>query len=119
MNTFSINGRRYIAKELTFGAVRQFENNGLALTALAQKPMSLASAYLAYCAGIGIDAADDEIQEHVLKGGSFDELFGVLEEAMNNSRFFQALNKKAEEEKTQTTTVNEDSAEPKPKNNAQ
>lgn len=109
MNTISINGRRYIAKEMTFGAVRQFESNGLSLTDISQKPMSLAAAYLAYCAGISIDAADNEIQEHIIKGGTIDGIFEAVMGAMNESRFFQALNKrgeeKVEEEVPQTSAV--------------
>lgn len=96
MNTFVINNKRYIAKELTFGAVRQFENNGLSLSDISKKPMSLASAYLAFCSGTSIDFADNEIQEHVINGGNLDGVFEAVTGAMNESRFFQALNKKAE-----------------------
>ena len=46
MRTFLINNKRYIAKEFTFGAVRQLESNGLSLTDVQNKPMTLAAAYL-------------------------------------------------------------------------
>lgn len=98
MRTFLINNKRYIAKEFTFGAVRQLESNGLSLTDVQNKPMTLAAAYLAFCAGINMDAADNEIQEHVINGGNLDGIFEAVTEAMNESRFFQALNKKAEAE---------------------
>ena len=52
MRTFLINNKRYIAKEFTFGAVRQLESNGLSLTDVQNKPMTLAAAYLAFCASI-------------------------------------------------------------------
>ena len=97
MRTFLINNKRYIAKEFTFGAVRQLESNGLSLTDVQNKPMTLAAAYLAFCAGINMDAADNEIQEHVINGGNLDGIFEAVTEAMNESRFFQALNKKTEE----------------------
>lgn len=96
MNTFVINNKRYVAKELTFGAIRQFENNGLSLSDISNKPMSLASNYLAFCSAMNIDAADNEIQEHVINGGSLEGVFDAVMGAMNESRFFQALNKKAE-----------------------
>lgn len=96
MNTFLINNKRYVAKEFTFGAVRQLESNGLSLTDIQNKPMTLASAYLAFCAGISINAADEEIQNHVLNGGNLDGIFEAVTEAMNDSRFFQALNRKTE-----------------------
>ena len=98
MRTFLINNKRYIAKEFTFGAVRQLESNGLSLTDVQNKPMTLAAAYLAFCAGINMDAADNEIQEHVINGGTLDGIFEAVTEAMNESRFFQALNKRAEAE---------------------
>lgn len=96
MRTFLINNKRYIAKEFTFGAVRQLESNGLSLTDVQNKPMTLAAAYLAFCAGISMNAADEEIQNHVLNGGNLDGIFEAVTEAMNDSRFFQALNKKTE-----------------------
>ena len=43
-----------------------------------------------------MDAADNEIQEHVINGGNLDGIFEAVTEAMNESRFFQALNKRAE-----------------------
>lgn len=96
MRTFLINDKRYVAKEFTFGAVRQLEGYGLSLTDVQNKPMTLAAAYLAFCANINMDAADNEIQEHVIKGGNLDGIFEAVTEAMNESRFFQALNKKTE-----------------------
>lgn len=101
MRTFLINNKRYVAKEFTFGAVRQLESYGLSLTDVQNKPMTLAAAYLAFCANINMDAADNEIQEHVIKGGNLDGIFEAVTEAMNESRFFQALNKKAEAEEVQ------------------
>lgn len=96
MRTFLINNKRYVAKEFTFGAVRQLEGYGLSLTDVQNKPMTLAAAYLAFCANINMDAADNEIQEHVINGGNLDGIFEAVTEAMNDSRFFQALNKKTE-----------------------
>lgn len=98
MKTFLINNKRYIAKELTFGAIRQLESNGITLSELGSRPFSLASGYLAFCAGISINAADEEIEKHVINGGNLDGIFEAVTEAMNESRFFQALNKKTETE---------------------
>ena len=97
MNTFLINNKRYVAKEFTFGAVRKLESNGLSLTDIQSKPMTLAAAYLAFCGNLSMDAADEEIQTHVINGGSLDSIFEAVTEAMSESRFFQALNKKTEE----------------------
>ena len=64
---------------------------------MGSRPFSLASGYLAFCAGISMNAADEEIEKHVINGGNLDGIFEAVTEAMNESRFFQALNKKTEE----------------------
>ena len=105
MNTFLINNKRYVAKELTFGAVRYLEGNGISLSELGSRPFSLAAGYLAFCAGISINAADEEIENHVINGGNLDGIFEAVTEAMNESRFFQALNKKTETQEVQDIPV--------------
>lgn len=105
MNTFVINDRRYTAKEFTFGTIRKFEGLGLSMADIQNKPMTLVAAYLSYCANISIEAADEEINEHILKDGSFEEILKIITEEMNNSRFFQHLNKKKETEDQETQEI--------------
>lgn len=112
MRTFLINNKRYVAKEFTFGAVRQFEGLGLALSNIQSMPMTLISAYLAFCSGMSIEAADKEINDHVVNGGKLDEIFKIITDEMGESRFFQALNTKTEEaEKETPEKVNEEIVE--------
>ena len=112
MRTFLINNKRYVAKEFTFGAVRQFEGLGLALSNMQSMPMTLISAYLAFCSGMSIEAADKEINDHVINGGKLDEIFKIITDEMGESRFFQALNTKTEEtEKESPEKVNEEIVE--------
>lgn len=94
---FTINNKRYTAKEFTFGTIRQFEGLGLAMSEIQKKPMTMVSAYLSYCGNMDIDKADEEINEHVINGGNFDEVLKIIGDGMIESRFFQALNKKQEE----------------------
>ena len=111
MNTFVINDKRYTSKEFTFGTIRKFEGMGLSMADIQSKPMTLVAAYLSYCANISIDAADEEINEHIIKDGSFDEILKIITEEMNNSRFFQHLNKKQEAETQETQQIEENVAQ--------
>lgn len=94
---FSVNGKVYQSKEFTFGVIRQFEDYGLQMSEIQNKPMTMVSAYLSVCGKMPLDKADEEINEHIINGGNFDDVMEVISEEMNNSRFFQALNKKSEE----------------------
>ena len=46
---FTINGRRYVAKPFDYNMVCDLEDNGVSLTDISKKPMSLARVYLAIC----------------------------------------------------------------------
>lgn len=94
---FVINNRRYVAKEFTFGTIRQFEKIGLPMSEIQKMPMTLVSAYISYCGDISMERADVEINEHIINGGNFEEVLSIIGEEMSESRFFQALNKKTEE----------------------
>lgn len=95
---FTINGRRYVAKPFDYNMVCDLEDNGVSLTDISKKPMSLARVYLAICMGGDKVKAGKEIQEHVIAGGDFNELYTIIGEEMNESGFFQALNKEQTEE---------------------
>ena len=97
MRTFVINGKRYTAKPFDFNTVCDLEENGVPLQEMSQKPMSMVRAYFALCFKGNREDAGKEIQAHVIGGGDFNELYKVMGEEMNESDFFQALNKKTEE----------------------
>lgn len=95
---FTINGKRYPAKPFDYNTVCDLEDNGVSLTDISKKPMSLARTYLAICMNGDKIKAGAEIQAHVIAGGDFTELYNVIGEEMNDSGFFQALNKETKEE---------------------
>jgi len=97
MRTFTINGKRYNAKPFDFNLVCNLEDNGVSLTQMKEKPMSMVRAYFAECAGGDKDVAGAEIQAHVIAGGNLNGLYEVMGAEMNESDFFQALNKKEEQ----------------------
>ncbi len=95
MKTFTINGKEYNAKELTYGDIRKMESFGLNLmtdiTSIQAKVFSYTSGYLAVCGGFGIDVADNEMNEHFINGGDFTEISEAFVESLSESRFFQAM----------------------------
>lgn len=95
---FVINGKRYTAKPFDFNTVCDLEDNGVSLAEMSKKPMSMARAYFALCFNGSKEAAGKEIQEHVKAGGDFNDLYKVMGDEMNESDFFQALNKAQNEE---------------------
>ena len=90
---FVINGKRYTAKPFDFNTVCDLEDNGVSLTEMSKKPMSMARAYFALCFNGTKEDAGKEIQEHVKAGGNFNDLYTAMGDEMNESDFFQALNK--------------------------
>ena len=95
---FTINDKRYQAKPFDFNTVCDLEDNGVSLAEMTKKPMSMARAYFALCFNGDKEKAGIEIQEHVKKGGNFNDLYTVMGEEMNESDFFRALNQKEEQE---------------------
>lgn len=98
MRTFTINGKRYTAKPFDFNTVCDLEDNGVSLAEMSKKPMSMARAYFALCYKGNKEDAGKEIQAHVVAGGNFNDLYEAMGQEMNESDFFQALNKREDEE---------------------
>lgn len=93
MRTFTINGQRYNARPFDFNTVCDLEDNGVPLTEMSKKPMSMARAYFALCFNGSKEDAGKEIEAHIKAGGDFNALYTVMGEEMNESDFFQALKK--------------------------
>lgn len=111
MKTFTINNRTYIAKEIDYNMICDFEDSGVSLGSIGDKSMSLIRAYIAACMGVSADAAGTEIGKFIMDGGDLSALTTVLADAMSESGFFRALSKTeekndtpSEEKKTRTKT---------------
>lgn len=102
-----INGKVYPTKEITFNTVCQFEDMGIPMSEIEAKSIMFVRAYAAMCMDKKADQAGDEIEKHVMNGGSIDELADVLHQAVEESGFFQALSKRAEtaDSESQTETA--------------
>lgn len=98
MRTFTINGKRYTAKPFDFNTVCDLEESGVSLSEMSKKPMSMARAYFSLCFKGSPEDAGKEIQAHIVAGGDFNDLYKAMGDEMNESDFFQALNKREGQE---------------------
>lgn len=99
-----VNGRVYPAKEITFNTICDFEDMGIPMAEIESKSTMLIRAYTAMCMGKKPEQAGSELEQHVLNGGSFDEVADVLRQAIEESGFFQALSKRAETKDSESQT---------------
>lgn len=88
MNTFVINGKEYRARAFDFNLLCDLEDMGISLQAAAGKPMSMVRAYFAICADMSREAAGKEMEEHIAKGESFEDIMKVIAAEMEKSDFF-------------------------------
>lgn len=103
---FTLNNRRYEAREFDFNLICDLQEMGidiLDMSAIKNNPLPAIRAYASLCVGADKEVAGDEIQAHVLNGGGFDEIMTAMQKMMEESDFFQALNK-GQEEETQKPT---------------
>lgn len=100
MRTFTINGKEYKAKPFDFNMVCDMEDMGVALGEFGKKQMASMRAYFAICANRNTQFAGKEIEEHIIKGGTMEELASVMSEELEKSDFFRAVNKATEKETT-------------------
>lgn len=98
MKTFVVNGKEYRAKEFDFNLICDLEDMGIAMSDIAEKPMSTVRAYFALCTGRGKSYAGKEMEQHIVNGGSFDDVIIAMNEEMEKSDFFRNLNKTEETE---------------------
>lgn len=88
-----IAGKKFLGAEITFGTVRKLQRMGVNFDKLGDDVFTLVSAYVRVSTNLSEAAVDKLLQEHILAGGSFDELIEVFSKAVEESDFFQALAK--------------------------
>lgn len=91
MNTFKVNEKEYVAKPFDFNMICDLEDMGLSLAEVGEKPMSTVRAYFALCTGKGKEYAGVEMGEHIVKGGTFDDVITAMNKEMEKSDFFRNL----------------------------
>ena len=103
MKSFTVNNKKYVAKDFTYNTVCDLEDMGVSLSDFKAKPMSVIRAYLAICSDGDMDNAGNEIQAHIIAGGNFDDMMQIMSEKMDESDFFQALSNRTEDNPTEGT----------------
>lgn len=91
-----INGKHYNSVPLDFNAVCKLEDMGVDISSVDEKVMTTARAYAALCMRKPLNLAGEEIEKHVMNGGTLNEIFEAFSAEVEKSGFFQALQKQAE-----------------------
>lgn len=103
--TITINGRTYKAKEFDFDFMCALEESGISLQDMGSKMFTTVRCYVAYCMNTNLDIAGNEINSHIVNGGTFDEFTEVFQQKANDSDFFRALtNQNGEKKATASKT---------------
>ena len=104
MKTVHINGKSYQGAEMTFNNVCRMEEMDAPITYGAKVSFSMLRAYLALCMNTSKENAGEELEKHIVNGGTMDDLSEAMAEAIENSDFFRKLQESATEETTKMET---------------
>jgi hypothetical protein len=98
---FAINGKQYEAAAVDFNFICDLEDMRISISQFQAKPTAVARAYFALCANVSKEVAGAELQAHMTKGHTLEELYEVLGAQIEESDFFLALKETAEQEDTE------------------
>ena len=104
MKTVQINGKKYQGAEMTFNNVCKMEEMDAPITYGAKVSFSMLRAYLALCMNTSKENAGEELEKHIVNGGTMDDLSEAMAEAIENSDFFRKLQESATEETPKVET---------------
>lgn len=100
---FDLNGKEMQSIPIDFNTVCDLEDLGISLDDYSTKPMAFTRAYVTLCFGRGNKKiAGKELEQHLLNGGSFEEIIKVISKELENSDFFQKLSKIQEKENSKS-----------------
>lgn len=100
---FIINGKSYQAKEIDFNFICRLEAEGIEMSRMGKSFMNVIKIYAAYCMDVDADIAGEELNNHLINGGTFEELIDLVSAKMDESDFFRAVSKKQEQENAKTS----------------
>lgn len=96
---FTINGTEYEGAKYSYNTHCDLKGMGVDITKFADNPEGALRAYFAVSSGLSVSMAGDEIEAHIIKGGSLDGLAEAFTTEVQNSGFFQALKGNTETKK--------------------
>ena len=106
METFTVNGRTYKAREADFNFLCDLGENGINMDDITNKPLNAIRQYVAFCMGVSAEVAGNEINQHVINGGDFNEIVNVFREKMEDADFFRALGQMGQKKESATPKKN-------------
>lgn len=98
--TFEINGNKYAGVDFSFNTICDLEDLGITLEMMGKKPLAMTRAYISLCMHEDVDIAGEEIQKHIINGGSLDDARAIMTEKLENSDFFRAITERENKETT-------------------
>lgn len=97
MAKVTINDNVYTVPELSFNAVCDLAEYGVDIMnpkAMKKNAVNAARGIAAWIMDCEVEEAGVEIQNHVIGGGNLDVIFEAFSTAVNESGFFEAMNKR-------------------------
>lgn len=104
MATVTINNKKYAVPELNFGHSKMMEQMGLPLDGIVSRKyfFTALSAFVAIVVRCEPEQADHLIEQHVLGGGSVEDIYKAYVIAITESGFFKRLLQAHEQEEKNT-----------------
>jgi len=99
-----INGKTYKTPSLDFNTLCELENMGVSIADFGKKPMFAIRAFVSLAMNGDTEKAGNEIAEHLIKGGSLEDISNEFNKSLEESGFFQALGERAEKENAESQT---------------
>lgn len=86
-----LNAKTYEIEGFTFGTLCALEERKISITDLTRKPMSFLRDFIGIQTGLDRATVEKEITEHIVNGGSMEDLMNTITESLEESGFFQKL----------------------------
>lgn len=107
--TFTVNGKTYLPMEFDFNTICEFDEMGISISEIAKKPTASARAYLALYHDNDKSWAGNELQAHLLSGGTLEPILEAFGESLTESGFFRRVTEQIrEKEESKDTTENQE-----------
>ena len=106
MATVKINNKNYDVPELNFAHSRRMEQMGLPVEGLIDRKyiFTAVSAFTAVVANCDAEQADYVVEQHIMGGGTLEDIYKAYAEAVQSSGFFKKLLGLDKEEKKPRNT---------------
>lgn len=93
MNRFELNGNKIEAREFDVNLICDMEEYGVDILGGSTKMKTFPTirAYVACCMNVDVSVAGNELQKHMINGGTLDSVANCMTKAMEDSDFFRAI----------------------------